>query len=124
MFCIENAQNRTVVLKQVGKETNRLFEHVLTERRKAGEVRGAFFVELGEVANMEPLTGEFDCQASHPGTLQHTSRLGEDLFGRVKLPRVGGGTKRVVGSRRPEEIAQSAGELVLRNGVDHGCIRF
>ena len=119
---VEQFVDGTIVLDEVDEETDRLFEHrspqLVIECR---EPRAIDAVVLLEAAEVEPVAAELGRQAPDAIIVQQPPRLGHQHPGSAQV--TGGGTRqqRRVGHARPEEIAQAAGERVIRQWPDGGA---
>ena len=108
---IEQAQQGAVALKQIGKEADGLLVHVPAYIGKLGEVLLAFFFDLVEVVDVQPLAGELGGQTPHPAIGQHAPGLPDQHLGRTQPALGGQGAQLPVRLGGPEEVAQAAGEL-------------
>ncbi len=81
MVRVENAQHRTVVLKQIGKELDRLFVHRAAQRHEGREVLIALFVQVIEIMNMQPLAGKLRGQPPKARIALHAPQLADQRVG-------------------------------------------
>ena len=77
---IEKIENRAVVLKEVGEESNGLFVNVTTQFSEGGKMSFTLFVQFVEVMNVQPRAAKFRGQPPHTRIAQHPARLHDDLF--------------------------------------------
>ena len=108
---IEQAQQGAVALKQMGKEADGLLVHVPAEIGKLREVLLAFFFDLVEVVDVQPLAGKLGGQTPHPAIGQHAPGLPDQHLGRTQPALGGQGAQLPVRLGGPEEVAQAAGEF-------------
>ena len=77
-------------------------------------------VVLLEPAEVEPVAAELGGQAADAVVAQHPPGLGDEHLGAVQVAGGGPGEQLVVGHARPEEVAQAAGQGVVRQRLDAG----
>ena len=75
VVCGEEIHDRAVVLDQVRAELNRLSIHRPSERSEFGEKAFVFVIVKVEVAQMEPLAGEFDGEPLDLVVAEHSPNL-------------------------------------------------
>src|SRR6266540_726329 len=105
---IQDFQNRSVALEEVGEEPDRLLVHRAAEGGEGGEVPFALLLQVIEVLDHQPPAGELDRQppdllvAEHPPQLRHQDLRFAEPPGRRRAAEL------LVGLGRPEEVAQPA----------------
>ena len=75
-------------------------------------------VVLLEPAEVEPVAAELGGQAADAVVAQHPPGLGDEHLGPVQVAGGGAGQQLLVGHARPEEVAQAAGQGVVRQRPD------
>ena len=81
---------------------------------KLGEPLAVDAVVLLEAAELQPVAGELRGQAADAVVAEHAPRLRDEHLRLVQVARGGVGQQLVVGHARPEEVAQPAGQGVVR----------
>ena len=81
---------------------------------KLGEPLAIDAVVLLEAAELQPVAGEFRGQAADAVVAEHAPRLRDQHLRLVQVARGGVGQQLVVGHARPEEVAQPAGQGIVR----------
>ena len=96
--------------KRIGS-SNIASPQLVVERREPLAVDAVVLLEAAEV---EPVAGELGRQAADAVVLQHPPGLGGEHLGLVQVAGRGVGQQLVVRHARPEEVAQPAGQGVVR----------
>ena len=117
---VDQFEHRAVAGEQVGEEPDGLLVQVGADLGEGREVPLALLVVGVEVADLQPLAGELGGQAAGPLVADHPPRLRGQHVGVVEPARGGQPRQLVVGHRGPEEIAEPAGELPVRDRLRLG----
>ncbi len=117
VLAVDELGHRPVALDQIHEEPDRLLEHrppqLVVERREPAAVDAVVLLEPAEV---EPVAAELGGQAAHAVVAEHSPGLGRQHVGLVQVARLGVREQLLVGHARPEEVAQPAGQVVVRQG--------
>ena len=117
-------ENRTVIAKHIQQETDRLLKHrrsqAVTEGGKACTVHGA---DQFEIANLQPVTPELHRQGPAARVLQHPPRLRFDHSRLMQVACRSVPQEFRIRHARPQEIAQSAGQIVIRKWLNSTTLR-
>src|SRR5262249_2786391 len=87
MIRIEEITNRAVVLEEVSEEANRFLLQSAAHRSESGKEPLALLIELFEVRNVQPVSGEARGKTADLCILKHAPRLGDENFRFVKMIR-------------------------------------
>ena len=116
---VDELGHRPVVADEVHEEPDRLLEHrppqLVVERREPAPVDAVVLLEPAEV---EPVAAELRGQTAHAVVAEHPPGLRREYRRLVQVARRGVGEQLVVGHAGPEEVAQSAGQVVIRQRPD------
>ena len=112
---IQKREHRTIVLRDVDKESKRLFVHRLSQFVvEFGETLAVDSVVLFEPPHVEPVATEFHGQPANAVVAQHPLGLGCEHFGTGQIARRRMRQQLVIGHTRPQKITQAAGQFVGR----------
>ena len=109
---VEQRQDRSIVLEEIGEKQDRLLFHRPPQGRERWKDRLTLLVVLGKTVNVEPLRAEFRGQPPGLRVAEHPPRLHKERFGVCQLSGRGCPQKLSVGQRRPEKVAQPASQFV------------
>ena len=110
---VEQFQDAPVAFAELVEEGDRLVAEGLAELAVEGREELGARPGVGQLADLQPRLGEVVGQGPSPGVEQHPPDLGFEGRRVGQLAPVGQVAERRVGHRRPEEVRQADGQLVV-----------